>query len=121
MEQQNNFTTVEQSKRLLELGVPADSADCYINYGGIVRVWINSPHTSLSEYIKNVEEKAGSEVYIPCWSVGQLIWIYNRCCYVQPGMELDLSCEQEDETYLEYILHAFEYAEELSDFSKLED
>ena len=25
---QNNFTTPEQSKRLLELGVPADSADC---------------------------------------------------------------------------------------------
>ena len=26
---QQNFTTTEQSKRLLELGVPADSADCY--------------------------------------------------------------------------------------------
>lgn len=26
---QNNFTTPEQSKRLLELGVPADSADCF--------------------------------------------------------------------------------------------
>jgi hypothetical protein len=25
---QNNFTTPEQSKRLLELGVPVDSADC---------------------------------------------------------------------------------------------
>ena len=26
---QNGFTTPEQSKRLLELGVPVDSADCY--------------------------------------------------------------------------------------------
>lgn len=26
---QNNFTTPEQSKRLLEVGVPADSADFY--------------------------------------------------------------------------------------------
>lgn len=26
---QNNYTTPKQSKRLLELGVPADSADCY--------------------------------------------------------------------------------------------
>ena len=25
---QNNFTTQEQSKMLLELGVPADSSDC---------------------------------------------------------------------------------------------
>lgn len=28
---QNNFTTPEQSKRLLELDVPADSADCYFD------------------------------------------------------------------------------------------
>ena len=28
---QNNFTTPEQSKRLLELGVPADSADMFYN------------------------------------------------------------------------------------------
>ena len=27
---QNNFTTPEQSKRLLKLGVPADSADCVL-------------------------------------------------------------------------------------------
>ena len=36
MKLQNNFTTPEQSKRLLELGVPADSADCYIyTYDGV--------------------------------------------------------------------------------------
>ena len=29
---QNNFTTPEQSKRLLELSVPADSADLQIPY-----------------------------------------------------------------------------------------
>lgn len=29
---QNNFTTPEQSKRLLKLGVPADSADLQIPY-----------------------------------------------------------------------------------------
>lgn len=28
---QNNFTTVGQSKRLLEMGLPADSADCCHN------------------------------------------------------------------------------------------
>ncbi len=27
---QNNFTSPEQSKRLLELGLPADSADCVL-------------------------------------------------------------------------------------------
>ena len=28
---QNNFTTPEQSKKLLELGVPIDSADMFYN------------------------------------------------------------------------------------------
>ena len=32
MKLQNNFTTTEQSKRLLELGVPAWTADCF--FGG---------------------------------------------------------------------------------------
>ena len=28
-----NFTTIEQSKKLLELGIPANSADCYWEIG----------------------------------------------------------------------------------------
>ena len=36
---QNNFTTPEQSKRLLELGVPANSADCYLTKFGIDEDW----------------------------------------------------------------------------------
>ena len=46
---QINVTTQEQSKRLLELGVPADSADCYYHNGDV------------------------------CWSVGRLIQIIQIC------------------------------------------
>lgn len=77
----NNFTTPEQSKRLLELGLPADSADCYFyewdvndtelhSKGGMPRIfdWFERD-------IKEFEKRTSVEKY-PCWSVGQLIWIY---------------------------------------------
>lgn len=56
---QNNFTTPEQSKRLLELGVPAWTADCYYRESGKIE-------------IKNT---ALDELYPACWSVGRLIEI----------------------------------------------
>ena len=37
---QNNFTTLEQSKRLLELGVPADSADMYYKQYSEAVAWV---------------------------------------------------------------------------------
>jgi hypothetical protein len=60
MKLQNNFTTTEQSRRLLELGVPAWTADCYYKESGKIE-------------IKNT---ALDELFPPCWSVGRLIEIY---------------------------------------------
>lgn len=57
---QRNFTNQEQSKRLLELGVPVDSADCYYAESGKIEV-------------KNT---ALDELFPPCWSVGRLMEIY---------------------------------------------
>lgn len=67
---QNNFTTPEQSQRLLELGVPADSADCY-----------HSVADKKNIYIRNTEETSifSRDGFIPCWSVGRLIEIYEIC------------------------------------------
>ena len=70
---QNNFTTPEQSKRLLELGVPADSADCY---------WFDERDIMfLKDELYSDEAKDGEWVratdYTPCWSVGRLIEIMN--------------------------------------------
>jgi hypothetical protein len=64
---QNNYTTPEQSKRLLELGVPAWTADCYYKESGKIE-------------IKNT---ALDTLYPSCWSVGRLIEIYHIC--VGPG------------------------------------
>lgn len=67
---QNNFTTPEQSKRLLELGVPADSADLYYqDYGSIpMIVWTLTQPRDLRRGILK-----------PCWSVGRLIEIMTIC------------------------------------------
>lgn len=87
----NNFTTFEQSKRLIELGVPVDSADCvgyivdksidicneYFQKGETRITAINPRHT----YTQVTTLKHG-EVWIdepfPCWSVGRLIDIINN-------------------------------------------
>ena len=67
---QNNFTTPEQSKRLLELGVPADSADMYYhlaNHQYYVRDEFSIKQHDFFEFYKNI--------FYPCWSVGRLIEI----------------------------------------------
>lgn len=79
---QNNYTTPEQSKRLLELGVPADSADMYYHKEIGFTSFYSEP-----EVIPSCELfSTGNPVYIhdiPCWSVGRLIEIYHIC--VGPG------------------------------------
>ncbi len=74
---QNNFTTPEQSKRLLALGLPEDSADCYIDFGDGKR-YIREPFDyetilgqSFFEYY--------NRIFIPVWSVGRLIEIMALC------------------------------------------
>lgn len=75
---QNNFTTPEQSKRLLDLGLPADSADCYllrtIMKGDtfIVEVLHDELYSKKDKFTNILE-------YLPCWSVGRLIEIYHIC------------------------------------------
>lgn len=106
---QNNFTTPEQSKKLLELGVPADSADmCYEQCCESV-VWVGEVgdvpqgktfymHEPALRHINpegtwtwkdgeridlsgKVDELRKTD--IPCWSVGRLIEIYHIC--YKPG------------------------------------
>ena len=74
-ELQDNFTTVEQSKRLIELGVPRNSADCYRwDFGEQFNIRYSSEvHTIYFDYQKSWKDK------IPCWSAGRLIEIYELC------------------------------------------
>lgn len=105
---QNNYTTREQAKRLLELGVPKESADCYFApAAGQIKV-----KPSFFFYPDD-----------PRWSAGRLIEIYNICANSMPGMQLELDSEPESCTYIEMIIASFEFAADdgLLDFSKLEE
>ena len=70
---QNNFTTPEQSKILLELGVPADSADCYYKM---------NLYSFKTEMCFTKEDNILYH-YTPCWSVGRLVEIWELCTSIK--------------------------------------
>ena len=130
MEQfKDNFTTPEQSKRLLEFGVPADSADCIIAmYQGIQKRSILSPEMpTYSVFLDRVGRSAAlaaihpNEEYIPCWSVGRLIEIFEICTGIKFKRD-----ETQEISPLEDIIAEIDYAINVAtifklDFSRLED
>ena len=100
---QNNFTTPEQSKRMLKLGVPVWTADGLQTYRGI-----------------KVLEEPQYDNPNPCWSVGRLIEIMKECSipvttwYIKSDSKKPL---------LEYFMDDLDSAlmERDMDFSKLEE
>ena len=109
---QKNFTTPEQSKRLLELGVPADSADCYLTRFGIDEDW----EVKVLNNVKYSEISIGNQEYcLPCWSVGRLIEIYEICF---GGY---FNSRYFGHTLMEDVLLKIEEQIDSIDFSKLEE
>lgn len=108
----NNFTTPEQSKRLLELGVPADSADCYLTRFGIDEDW----EVKVLNNVKYSEIAISNQEYcLPCWSVGRLIEIYEICF---GGY---FNSRYFGHTLMEDVLLKIEEQMDSMDFSKLEE
>lgn len=115
---QNNFTTVEQSKRLLELGVPVNSADCYYNSIYCECRFSQKPDDFFEKYDVT-----------PCWSVGRLMEIAHICSgsnlsYKEEAEELSRFKEAHKcETIIEAIIMCIEDAHSVGgiDFSKLEE
>lgn len=107
---QNNFTTPEQSKRLLELGVPADSADCYWNDISL------KPIPMQEGILYSDKRNQFTKVNVPVWSVGRLMEIIAECYqvdmpfryFVRGGMT-------------ESLINTFIELREEIDFSKLEE
>ena len=108
---QSNHTTKEQSKYLLELGLPADSADCYHGNSkdNIILVFNG-------KFPKSFAFAAGC---IPCWSVGRLIEIYRQFVF---SVELFGTLVLND-NIIEAIISSMEVLVNKCniDFSKLEE
>ena len=113
---QNNFTTPEQSKRLLELGVPAWTADCYNTTKHIGIIPDGATYKDVWQMsIWRDEDGNHIEMY-PCWSVGRLIEIYCLCVDERYSIEF---IGQIHTRPMNKILDLFEYVK--LDFEKLEE
>ena len=117
---QNTFTTPEQSKRLLELGVPADSADCFYDkhfFGStIVQTRMGSDWRKSHDLFSGVFK----DVITPCWSVGRLIEIIMRCHKYGILFFSSIRIYKTDILNNTLIDDLIKYMPEM-DFSKLED
>lgn len=122
---QNNFTTPEQSKRLLELGVPADSADCYyeLSYRAIINILPDSTTFSkLDTYFDSEIDE--DDDYLPCWSVGRLIEICLKCSTLdQRQVRFFYDGDDDEYSLIDYVITALESGVMTNhmDFSKLEE
>lgn len=115
---QNNFTTPEQSKRLLELGVPADSADLY--FPSFEKGDKSQPHLLYDmSYSKRVP--IGYEkLYLPCWSVGRLTEITKICITDKDALTEIFELLRDCTFITRNLCLVFEEYSDVLDFSKLE-
>ena len=73
------YTSIEQSKKLLELGLNPDSADMFYCYG---------MNTTTKEWSYDKEPSVnGTELHfdvgdVPCWSLGALLNMMPKCIVV---------------------------------------
>ena len=75
------YTSIEQSKKLLELGMCPESADMY---------WFRDDNEIPRVFSKDMMHDSASVTY-PCWSVGALIKALNETC---DRCEIDLRIDK---------------------------
>lgn len=109
---QMDFTSSEQSKRLLELGVPADSANMHYHQECVRMKYGKEEFEYFLRCGKPDTNKYSTD--IPSWSVGRLIKIYFICSY-QPEILIDYTMED----LVDYLVSLFESV--AMNFSKLEE
>jgi len=133
---QDNFTTPEQSKRLLKSGVPQDSADCYIvdwYIGGKGYNAYGDVHVPFVQYERKLRKTIWKENVgrilepiqngnLPCWSVGRLQEIAKICAKEKEYYYASVDAVAHQEDFVEWWVKHFTLTDNvLFDFSKLEE
>jgi hypothetical protein len=109
---QSTFTTPEQSKRLLELGVPEWTADCCFSK--------SKDGEYICEGVKHIipddfcVQSVPFPAY-PCWSVGRLIELYMKA----KGLDFMYFRIMSDAEMIDSIVSMFVENQNEFDFSKL--
>ena len=106
----NNFTTREQSEKLLGLGIPADSADCFFY---LYTNDSDNPHIlykKLSETQADYDSPFSSikAVLYPCWSVGRLIEIWLLCNNAQFSVPLTFCIDRQTKNIVSSLIKMLE-------------
>ena len=122
---QNDFTTIEQSKRLLELRVPIDSANLFYSKFEC-ETFENKPTLCYDKKYSEIVPYGYEKDYLPCWSVGRLIEIL-EIILDTPWSDKELLGKQG--TLLERVVSDFEdvvkykeiFKDNRIDFSKLKE
>lgn len=117
-----NFTSIEQSKRLLELGIPVDSADCVYDcvlIGGEKCYWLSILVDMSFLVYKRIHENSYTDI-IPCWSAGQLIHI--ALSYRKPNKlgHIWMDISEDEMTLIECLINQIrvDIEQEIADFCK---
>lgn len=108
----NDFTTPEQSKRLIELGVPIESAN--IVYYHTPDSWHDPYLINEPRHIENLKSGKG----LPCWSTDRLMKIF-AICFDPDFIHFDTYADGIN--FLKQMIDKFETYAENMDFSKLEE
>lgn len=131
---QNNYTTIQQAKRLLELGVPENSADCY--WEPLEKVkgeWVYRAAPFVIRFEAEINHvrcffPRKPNAVIPCWSLGRLMIIYDQCTdrrplYIMEDWKNTAKIAEEGyyKNYIDFVVRGFEYAVEHSiiDYHKI--
>ena len=109
-ELKKDYTTPEQSKRLLELGIPIESANI---------VYYHTPDSLHDPYLiteKLQIERLKAGKGLPCWSAGRLINTFECCTGVKYNHNSDMSLLDDIFLKIQSFINA-----NLFDFSKLDE
>lgn len=108
-----DYTTPEQSKRLLELGLQPNSANLYYSKFEGDLLW-ERPKLCYDKRYCDIVPDGYEDFYLPCWSVGRLMEIWYMC----HGWPWEYAT---DDALIDIIMSDFETCIKHLDLSKLEE
>jgi hypothetical protein len=116
------YTTIEQSKKLIELGIDADTADMYhsiipesitnengnlTHNIGVIQSVHNVTFSDIKRTLENVYDKYNEVQFIPCWSTEALLDILDETIVTNEEDEYTLHFGKDGTSYYMHYEDAY--------------